>query len=348
MESSRERRPGLHGDPRPRSGTLPPLLPGSPGHAGTRSPRDPCDERNRSDVRSQLERSQRPKEVGGNPATGSSVAPAGRCFPSRRKGVSGLQSCPAVVDGRRFRALSLDLWFTALYHSAETDRGWQERRAEFLQGRLRPSDGRAFTFAEIVGAVESAESRLRADGRHLITLDPRDQLRAYADQLDCEFADPTDEVAERYSAVGIAEYPPLVNPEAVRLVGALAEQKVPVIVVTNSARRGSTWLPFLRERLHPGVHAVVSSCDLGSAKPEPGIFLEAARRLGLPPEQILHVGDRWELDVDGAERAGFGAGLYTGLWSRYPPGLYPPDAAPHRDGVLRIPRLEELLADGWF
>lgn len=42
----------------------------------------------------------------------------------------------------------------------------------------------------------------------------------------------------------------------------------------------------------------------GEAKPEPGIFLAACKRLQLPPEAVLHVGDHPEFDVFGAHRAG--------------------------------------------
>ena len=42
----------------------------------------------------------------------------------------------------------------------------------------------------------------------------------------------------------------------------------------------------------------------GSAKPDPSIFLAACTRLGVPPQQVLHVGDHEEMDVVGAISAG--------------------------------------------
>ncbi|HEV2682572.1 MAG TPA: HAD family hydrolase [Rhodanobacter sp.] len=44
--------------------------------------------------------------------------------------------------------------------------------------------------------------------------------------------------------------------------------------------------------------------DSGVAKPDPRIFLAAAERLGVAPEQILHVGDDPVMDVVGARDAG--------------------------------------------
>jgi putative hydrolase of the HAD superfamily len=52
---------------------------------------------------------------------------------------------------------------------------------------------------------------------------------------------------------------------------------------------------------------VVVSCHVRSCKPERRIFRSAARRLGISPTNILHVGDNWEMDVLGARRAGFRA-----------------------------------------
>ena len=47
--------------------------------------------------------------------------------------------------------------------------------------------------------------------------------------------------------------------------------------------------------------------EFGSAKPDPAIFLETCRRLGIEPHEVLHVGDHPEMDVGGAMRAGLRA-----------------------------------------
>jgi putative hydrolase of the HAD superfamily len=52
------------------------------------------------------------------------------------------------------------------------------------------------------------------------------------------------------------------------------------------------------------VGEVVDSATSGSAKPDPAIFLEALRRLGVGPGEALHVGDTPELDAAGARAAG--------------------------------------------
>lgn len=49
--------------------------------------------------------------------------------------------------------------------------------------------------------------------------------------------------------------------------------------------------------------------DIGIEKPDPRIFLEAARRAGRAPEECVYVGDRLETDALAAGRAGM-----TGVW----------------------------------
>jgi putative hydrolase of the HAD superfamily len=53
--------------------------------------------------------------------------------------------------------------------------------------------------------------------------------------------------------------------------------------------------------------AVVTSAEAGAAKPDPAVFLLALERLGLGPEEVVHVGDSPELDLAGAEAAGIRA-----------------------------------------
>ena len=74
----------------------------------------------------------------------------------------------------------------------------------------------------------------------------------------------------------------------------------------------SNWDERLRpllERLQLAKHfqVVIVSIELGAHKPEPEIFREASKRLGLPPRSILHIGDSELEDYQGAKRAGFDA-----------------------------------------
>jgi len=57
--------------------------------------------------------------------------------------------------------------------------------------------------------------------------------------------------------------------------------------------------------------ALVIGEEVGALKPHPASFEVLSERLGLPAEQILHVGDRVDCDVDGARAAGLEAALFA-------------------------------------
>jgi 2-haloalkanoic acid dehalogenase type II len=81
--------------------------------------------------------------------------------------------------------------------------------------------------------------------------------------------------------------------------------------------------------------AVVTSEMAGAIKPDPRIFYYLAEVLGLPPEQILYVGD-WPMpDIVGARRAGVPVAWLNRHGHALPPDMPAPD--------LEIASLTELL-----
>ncbi len=94
-------------------------------------------------------------------------------------------------------------------------------------------------------------------------------------------------------------------PGMIELVRALRRAKVPVGIISNSEGH----LAELVTELGWGADfdVVVDSGRLGIDKPEPGIFLHACGALGVEPQSLLHVGDAWEADVQGALGVGAAA-----------------------------------------
>ena len=86
---------------------------------------------------------------------------------------------------------------------------------------------------------------------------------------------------------------------------ALASRGVKLGVISNWDDR----LPPLLRRLKllDYFETVAVSCAVGAPKPSRVIFDYAAEKLGLAPEAILHIGDSPEMDVQGAQAAGFQA-----------------------------------------
>lgn len=89
------------------------------------------------------------------------------------------------------------------------------------------------------------------------------------------------------------------------VVDDLVAAGVPVAVLSNSEGR----LAALLEELGwaSSFVAIADSGVLGVAKPDPAIFAWTQARLGVPAAAIVHVGDSWEADVEGALAAGWRA-----------------------------------------
>jgi putative hydrolase of the HAD superfamily len=95
--------------------------------------------------------------------------------------------------------------------------------------------------------------------------------------------------------------------------------------------------PLLRDlQLSQYFPMIVISNEVGSAKPDRAIFHRAVELLGVPAGSILHVGDSFDEDVTGAERAGMKALLLDRKGKT--------DSAGRRDRTLEaIPDLNGLL-----
>jgi HAD superfamily hydrolase (TIGR01509 family) len=86
-------------------------------------------------------------------------------------------------------------------------------------------------------------------------------------------------------------------------------QRLRLAVCTASTPENMA-LAFARFPIRDWVETVVSPADGLRGKPHPDIFLEAARRLGLPPGQCLVFEDA-PLGIEAARRAGMGAVALT-------------------------------------
>jgi putative hydrolase of the HAD superfamily len=85
----------------------------------------------------------------------------------------------------------------------------------------------------------------------------------------------------------------------------------------------------------------VYSCDMPHCKPHPSIFLDTLVLLGIAPQDAVYVGDRPDLDVLGAQRAGMYGILIRSPYDHTPMGDVVPNAIIDELADL-IPALERL------
>jgi len=125
-------------------------------------------------------------------------------------------------------------------------------------------------------------------------------------------------------------------PGAVEVLSAL-QPHYRVGVISNTVGSGDAELAEALKKagIRRFIDALVTSRDFGRAKPDPAIYREGARRLGVPLESTCMVGDRLDTDVAGALNAGIAA-----VWLRHPGAMMITGIAPSHV----ITRLDDLPA----
>lgn len=112
------------------------------------------------------------------------------------------------------------------------------------------------------------------------------------------------------------------DPEALSCLRRLHERGLKLAVVSNCfAEDVRAWPDCGVVRWFD---ASVFSFDIGAAKPEPGIYLEATRRLRVEPGNAVFVGDGGDDELPGAERAGLRpaqAAWFRGELASLPPHI---------------------------
>jgi HAD superfamily hydrolase (TIGR01509 family) len=147
-----------------------------------------------------------------------------------------------------------------------------------------------------------------------------------------------------HDVIGLAEPPEEIDDEVVRRLLARYEERLPLIdgaveaverlagqfrlAVASSSNRRVIDAVLATSGLAPLFEVVVSSEEVAHGKPAPDVFLEAARRLGVPPERCAAVEDSGN-GIRAAHAAGMRVVAIPNR--RYPPG---PEALALADRLL--------------
>jgi HAD superfamily hydrolase (TIGR01509 family) len=103
-------------------------------------------------------------------------------------------------------------------------------------------------------------------------------------------------------------------PDALQVLTTL-KNRYRIGIISNTVGSGDRELTEVlgRAGMTDLVDSLVTSRDFGRAKPDPAIYVEGARRLGVPLSQTCMVGDRLDTDIAGAISCGIPA-----IWLRHP------------------------------
>ena len=98
----------------------------------------------------------------------------------------------------------------------------------------------------------------------------------------------------------------ILQPDARQVVFELTERGYRLGIISNviTTREIPDWLEA--DGLTHYFKSVVLSSVFGRRKPDPEIYWEAARKIGVPPAKCVYVGDNPSRDVVGTRNAGFG------------------------------------------
>lgn len=194
----------------------------------------------------------------------------------------------------RFRAISLDLDDT-LWPIAPTIARAEAQLHAWLQQHA-PATAAMFDIAAIVALRDAVAHEFPAqshDFTWMRRIAIERALRAAGD--DPALTEPAFEVF--FAARQQVEFYPDALPALHRLAA-----RFPILGLTNG---NADWQAI---GLGPYLSAgCLGAREFGQGKPHRAFFMEGCRRLGVAPQELLHVGDDWQLDIAGAQAAGIAA-----------------------------------------
>lgn len=203
------------------------------------------------------------------------------------------------------RAVSFDLWFTLIYED-ETD----EKMYTLIRARTLYRDFNRFKKVSMEDVMTAYESLKFA--REYLSAESLVDLVALALGIKLSRGD-LKKLSTNYVR-STEDFTPKVNEEVYEVIPKIKESGLKTAIVSNTSFPKEGIEAMLRNlRLANYFDVIVSSSSLGYNKPSPKIYMYLARKLGMRPQEILHVGDSCINDVLGPTRVGLRAALYIGL-----------------------------------
>ncbi|HET7875184.1 MAG TPA: HAD-IA family hydrolase [Methylomirabilota bacterium] len=216
---------------------------------------------------------------------------------------------PSAPTGSVIKALTIDFWGTLLLDSPSADERYRQQRLSGLHAVLNAMGFRV--------GLDDLKRAYASSGREL--------QRRWRTRRDIPVEKAVETILrsvsltlpEAIGAAGLAELvrvystpplavPPTFDPSAPEALGELKLRGLSLAIVSNTMRTpGAILKKILDQRgLFEYFSTLTFSDECGIRKPDPEIFRLTLERLGVAPEEAVHVGDDPVLDVEGAKAAG--------------------------------------------
>jgi putative hydrolase of the HAD superfamily len=216
----------------------------------------------------------------------------------------------------RCRAVTLDCWGTLLLDGPGSDERYRRRRLAGIAAVLDRAGVRAEA-AALERAYDEMARRLGALWREHRDVPVSEHARILLAALDPDLpgrlgGSARDDLERAYAEPALLA-PPALDPGARGALEALAGDGLRLGVVSNVMRTPGSVLRqvFDRAGVLAPFAALTFSDECGVRKPAAAIFHVTLDRLGVGPDEAVHVGDDPVLDVEGALDAGLRAVLVS-------------------------------------
>jgi FMN phosphatase YigB (HAD superfamily) len=227
-----------------------------------------------------------------------------------RQGLGGR----TVSRPRRPAVLSLDVWYTLLYLTAEGRRSYEAARRRAWSAALEAAGVDGPTTDRWLAALFRETKAREARGR---AFSVSHQHRWVEKRVGVPF-DGARVSRSLDRAVDGVDY--RIAPGALAMVDRMRESGYDFAMVSNIIYENPEPVRRLLARtgLLRRIPTLILSNEVGSAKPSPRPIQLALRELGSSASQALHLGDQ-PADIRSAWRAGVAAAHFTGLRRFWPP-----------------------------
>lgn len=205
------------------------------------------------------------------------------------------------------RAVAFDLWETLITDTPELSREQERLRLTRMEEILA-----AHGHGALADRIEHAYRALWRRCHDLywsadVDVPCRRQIEHFLDELQLEVREePLLEALEEAYAGAALEILPKAVDGAPALLAELQSRGLRVGLISNTGRTPGSVLRAILEALGLAQHidVMVFSNEHGHCKPQPSIFEELRRGLGVPYAEMMFVGDNLYVDVHGAQRLG--------------------------------------------
>lgn len=209
------------------------------------------------------------------------------------------------------RAITFDFWGT-LFADRDSELRHAIRIDAFTTASGLPRDS-------VDTALHAAQKEFfRVHVEEQRTLLPMHAVEMVCQSLECTLPhDVKQRLAHIFGTV-ILQHPPALIEHALEAVQAAAA-RYPVALISDSGISPGSSLSQLLDRFGFADHLQIRtfSDQVGVAKPQATMFEETARKLGILPHEIFHIGDLEPTDIAGIQSVGGAAGLFAAVNRRF-------------------------------